>query len=103
MECLWRLFCHWRPYGNSDQPHPAVFYLYFITDDGISYYYLPDPCFLEKYKKVRKSGEEKSLVLFVKPPEPYPDLSLKGKATNTQPLLIDVSYVFRIFFIIVSF
>ena len=65
MECLWRLFRYRQPYGYCYQPYPAIFYLYFIAHNGLSYYYLYGTRFLEKYEEVRKSGEKKSVVLFV--------------------------------------
>lgn len=65
MECLWRLFSHWRQDRYCPQPHPPVFYLYIPADNGLPDHYLYDPCFLEKYTQLRKSGQKKSVVLFV--------------------------------------
>ena len=65
MECIWRLFCYWRPHGNRYQPHQAVFYLCFTIDDGLSYYPLYGAGFLEKYAQVHFGGKKESMVLFV--------------------------------------
>lgn len=65
MECLWRLHSHWEPAGDCHQQDPAVFYVCFHPDDGLSYYYLHDPGFLEKYTEVYLGSEEESLVLSI--------------------------------------
>ena len=74
MECLWCLFCHWRPDGNSPKPHPVVFHLYFPVDDGIPYNHLPGAGILEKYAELRESGEKESMVLSLIGVKPMFDL-----------------------------
>lgn len=69
MECLWRLFRHWRPDGNCDQQDPAVFYVCNPSYDGFSHHSLYGAGFLEKYPEVYESREAKSLVLFIRNPK----------------------------------
>ena len=65
MECLWRLFSHRQPDGDCYQQNPPVFYVHFVTDNGLADYHLHGAGFLEKYAEVYLGGEEKSVVLFV--------------------------------------
>ena len=65
MECVWRLHSHWKPDGHCYQQDPSVFYVHFVADDGLPYYYLHGACFLEKYQEVYLGGEEESVVLSV--------------------------------------
>ena len=80
MECFWRLFCYRQPHGYCTQPYPAIFYLYILADHGVSYYYLYDIGFLEKYEKLCESDEEKSVVLPVNPPD-LPNACAKASAS----------------------
>ena len=66
MECFWRLYRHWQPYGYCHQQDPAVFYVHFPAYAGLAHYYLYGTGFLEKYAEVYLGGEAESLVLFVK-------------------------------------
>jgi hypothetical protein len=68
MECLWRLFCHWQPYGHSHQPYPAVFYLYLFAHHGLTDHFVYDPCIFEEYAELHDVGEKESVVLFVEHP-----------------------------------
>lgn len=63
MECLWRLYGHWRQDGHRYQPYPTIFYVCFTPHNGLPYHYLHGAGFLEKYAQVYESGKEKSLVL----------------------------------------
>ena len=65
VECFWRLFGHWQSYGYCHQPDPAIFYVCFHPDNGLSYYHLYGIGFLEKYPEIYLGGEKESLVLFV--------------------------------------
>lgn len=73
MECLWRLFGHWKPDGHSCQQDTAVFYLYFNSNHGFPDHYLHGIGFLEKCKEVYLGGKKKPLVLPV---------NLKGRLKN---------------------
>lgn len=103
MECLWRLFRYRQPHGHSPKPYPAVLYLHFIANNGFSDHYLYGIGLLEKYEELRKGGAEKSVVLFVRNPETPSRPSPEEEGVNTQPLLFEEFYVFRIFLIIISF
>jgi hypothetical protein len=65
MECFWRLYSHWEPYGYRYQQDPAIFHVHFYPDDGLPYHPLHDIGFLEKYAQVYLGREEESLVLLV--------------------------------------
>jgi hypothetical protein len=66
MECLWCLCSHWQPDGHCYQQDPAVFYVHFPPDDGLTDYYLYGAGFLEKYAEIYLGGEEESVVLSLK-------------------------------------
>lgn len=63
MECLWRLFGHRQQDGDCHQQDPAVFYLYFLPDHGLSHYHLPGAGFLEEYAEVYVGRQTQPLVL----------------------------------------
>ncbi len=65
MECLWRLFSHWQPYGDSHDENPAVFYLCINSNGWLPDYSLYGAGFLEKYAKVYLGRKTESLVLFM--------------------------------------
>ena len=65
MECLWGLFGYWRTDGYCYQPDQAIFYVRLTADNGLPYYYLHVPGFLEKHAEVYDGGEAESVVLFV--------------------------------------
>jgi hypothetical protein len=56
MASLRSLFSHWRKARHSDNPHPHVVHLYFISNNGFSYHYLYGPCLLDEYKEVYEGG-----------------------------------------------
>jgi hypothetical protein len=78
MECVWRLYSHWRKAGNRYQQNPSIFYLHFSADDGFSHNYLYGTGFLEKYEEVYLGGEAESVVLFVK------NIFVPAQRTNQQ-------------------
>ena len=86
MECFWRVLRHWRPDGNCYKPDPAIFYVCFAADDGLSHHYLYGACLLAKHEKLYEGGEKESVVLFVK---------LNGQSLVVSPLAVSRLHNFR--------
>ena len=59
------LFSHWRKIRDRDQPHPHVVHLYFLSHNGLSYYYLYGARFLDEHEKIHEGSKTESLVLFI--------------------------------------
>ena len=52
MERLWGLYCHRRQAWYCNQQDPAIFYVRFYSRDGLPYYHLHDPRFLDQDEKL---------------------------------------------------
>lgn len=52
MERFRRLFFHREPDEYFPQPYPAIFYLYFGFNDGLTHPYLHDPGLFQEREKL---------------------------------------------------
>lgn len=65
MAGLWRIKLYWRQNWDRNQPYPDLVHLHFASYNGITHYYLYDPCLSDECKTIYQSKEKKPYLVFV--------------------------------------